>query len=126
MVSVPAVAEGTTTPLRGQLTSMPDGRPALETGPGKKVPLIGDDASIAVLKDSRLAGMDFEAIGQFNGDGFFVVRPIHTKSMFVHRNGKKLFITYWCDVCSIRTYSPGKCWCCQEDTELDLRERYDP
>jgi hypothetical protein len=31
-------------------------------------------------------------------------------------------ITYWCDVCSIRTYTPGKCWCCQQETTLDLRD----
>jgi hypothetical protein len=31
-------------------------------------------------------------------------------------------VTYWCEVCAIRTYTPGECMCCQENTELDLRD----
>jgi hypothetical protein len=31
-------------------------------------------------------------------------------------------ITYWCDVCSIRAYTPGPCVCCQQETTLDLRD----
>ena len=42
--------------------------------------------------------------------------------MLVHRDGKKYTISYWCPVCSIRTYTPGKCMCCQEETHLDLEE----
>jgi hypothetical protein len=64
-------------------------------------------------------------VGERGQGGVFVVDPIHKKAMFVVRGGKRLFVTYWCDICSIRTYTPGKCWCCQEETELDIRERYD-
>ena len=28
-------------------------------------------------------------------------------------------------VCSIRTYTPGICYCCQDETALDLREKFD-
>jgi hypothetical protein len=45
--------------------------------------------------------------------------------MFVHQGGKRLFVTYWCDVCSIRTYTPGLCLCCRKETDLDLRESLD-
>jgi hypothetical protein len=31
-------------------------------------------------------------------------------------------VTYWCAVCAIRTFTPGICWCCREETELDLLE----
>lgn len=75
--------------------------------------------------DKRLAGVDFEVKGAYTTPNRFRIDPIHTKAMFVHKGGKRLYITYWCDVCSIRSYAPGKCWCCQEDTELDLRESYE-
>jgi hypothetical protein len=109
------------TALRGKLASAPDGKPALKTADGKLIPLTGDEDTIGVLKDQRLAGADFEVIGAFAGDQF-KVNPIHTRAMFVHKDGKRLMVTYWCDVCAIRTYTPGICWCCREETALDLRE----
>ena len=51
-----------------------------------------------------------------------MVDPMHTKAMFVYKDGKKSRITYWCDLCSIRTYTPGICMCCQQETQLDLRD----
>jgi hypothetical protein len=107
--------------LRGKLVQ-PEGKlPALETGSGKLVPLDGDKDSLRVLRDQRLAGADLEVKGR-QKDGRFLVDPIHTKAMRVHRDGKVLAITYWCDTCAIRTYTPGICWCCQAETDLDLRE----
>jgi hypothetical protein len=29
-------------------------------------------------------------------------------------------VSYWCDICTIRSYTPGPCVCCQKDTTLDL------
>jgi hypothetical protein len=111
--------------IRGKLTRSPDQKPALETAPGKLVYLEGDDATMGVLNDKRVWGPDFEAIGHFNSPDHFEIDPIHTRSMFVHKNGKRLMITYWCDVCYIRTYTPGTCVCCQKYTDLDLRESDD-
>ena len=96
--------------------------PALEMPGGKHVPLHADDPTMAVLRDKRLAGVDLEALGHFSQPNLFEVDPIHTRALFVHKDNKKLLITYWCDVCYIRTYSPGNCWCCQKYTDLDLRE----
>lgn len=84
--------------------------------------LSGDDDTKGVLSDSRLDGTDFEVEGHFIDPTHFDVDKIHTRSLFVHKGGKRLMVTYWCDVCYIRTYTPGKCWCCQKDTDLDLRE----
>jgi hypothetical protein len=81
---------------------------------------------MGVLNDQRLAGSDLEAIGHFESPDHFEVDPIHLKALFVHKEGKKLQITYWCDVCYIRTYTPGPCWCCQKYTDLDLIEANDP
>lgn len=81
---------------------------------------------MGVLNDKRLAGSDLEAIGHFESPEHFEVDPIHLKSMFVHKDGKRFQITYWCDVCYIRTYTPGPCWCCQKPTDLDLIESKEP
>ena len=101
------------------------GKPLLETE-NKKTLLSGDEPTMGVLLDKRVRGLLFQLSGKLEGSGIFNVGPIHTKSMVVLKNNQKLFVTYWCDICSIRTYTPGICWCCQEETELDLRERYDP
>jgi hypothetical protein len=115
-------AKGETVSLRGSLR--PGATPLLVTQ-GKQVPLTGDKATLGVLADQRLADADFEINGAFQPDGSFLVNPIHTRAMFVHKQGKRLMISYWCEVCSIRTYSPGPCMCCQDETALDLKERFD-
>jgi hypothetical protein len=108
--------------LRGKLTRSPDGQPAIELDGRKLVYLQGDAATLAVLNDKRIWDSDFEVIGHFNTPDHFEIDGIHTRAMFVRKDGKRLLITYWCDVCYIRTYSPGTCVCCQKYTDLDLRE----
>ncbi len=104
--------------LRGILASDSGGHPALKTPKGL-VLLDGDEPTELVLHDQRLAGSDFEVAGQPKPPNQFTVDPIHTRSLFVYRGGKRLVVSYWCDICYIRTWSPGKCWCCQEETRLD-------
>lgn len=108
--------------IRGKLSRTPAGAPALATGDGRFIPLTGDKDTVGVLRDKRLASGEIELRGRFTSPDLFTIDPIHTKAMHIHKDGKKLFITYWCEVCSIRTYTPGICWCCQEETALDLRE----
>ncbi|MSV28734.1 MAG: hypothetical protein EXQ52_08315 [Bryobacterales bacterium] len=115
-------AESGTATVRGKLTQLEGKAPALETQEHKFIPLGGDLATLGVLQDKRLAGVDLEALGEPSPGGAFQVGPIHTKAMFVHKDGSRLLITYWCDLCSIRTYTPGVCWCCQEETAVDLRK----
>ena len=111
--------------IRGKMTRSPDNLPALEMPNHKLVSLSGDGPTSGVLNDKRLLGADFEAIGHYNSPDHFEVDPIHERAMFVHKDDKRLLITYWCDVCYIRTYTPGVCWCCQKYTDLDLRESDD-
>jgi hypothetical protein len=107
--------------LRGRLkTGDPAALIAADTG--KPIQLTGDDATKGVLGDGRLDGNDFEVLGHFSDPAHFDVDLIHTRSLFVLKGAKRLMVTYWCDVCYIRTYTPGKCWCCQKYTDLDLRE----
>lgn len=118
---VGAFANGDSTVIQGVLRHAEGKPPALDTG-DRQILLDGDADTNGVLKDKRLAGAKLELKGHFLPSGVFLVDPIHTRALFVHKNGKRLFVTYWCDVCSIRTYTPGKCWCCQDETALDLRE----
>jgi hypothetical protein len=119
----PATVRGTLpATLRGTLVQRPGKPPAVETPDHRIVSLDGDEPTKGVLNDKRLAGFDLEAKGRFTAPDQFLVDPIHTKAMFVHKDGHVKVITYWCDVCSIRTYTPGPCWCCQKETLLDLRD----
>ncbi|HET8549124.1 MAG TPA: hypothetical protein VFL57_14000 [Bryobacteraceae bacterium] len=105
--------------VRGTLTKSGAGKPAVKTRDGRLVELIGDNPTMLVLSDQRLAGADFEAVGQRKSPDVLEIAPIHTRAMFVHKAGKRLAVSYWCDICYIRTWAPGKCWCCQEETRLD-------
>jgi len=107
---------------RGKLLQTVDHVPALQTPDGKVILLDGDDGTRSVLNDERLRGMDLEALGHYTAPGHFWVDPIYKRAMFVHKDGKRLFITYWCNVCYIRTYTPGNCRCCQKYTDLDPTE----
>jgi hypothetical protein len=89
---------------------------------GTSVTLSGDDETEKVLADERLQDADFEVLGRADGPGRFRIEPIHIPALFVYRGGRKLRVTYWCDVCYIRTYAPGLCWCCRKETLLDPRE----
>ncbi len=117
-----AWAEEARASLRGKLAP---GSPARLLAAPEPVELSGDDPTMAVLADPRLAGADFEAAGSLTAPGKFRVDQIHKRNMFVHKDGRKLMISYWCEVCSIRTWAPGKCMCCQDDTALDLKESFE-
>ncbi|HEX8986188.1 MAG TPA: hypothetical protein VF767_12160 [Bryobacteraceae bacterium] len=110
-------------PLRGKLVAAEGKPPAIETETHKLVTVAGDPESLEVLGDARLAGDDIELLGKFDTPEHFTVGPFYTsKSILVHKDGKRYTVSYWCPVCSIRTYTPGKCRCCREETHLDLEE----
>jgi hypothetical protein len=106
----------------GKLTQRDGQPPALETADHKLISLDGDVSTKGVLNDKRLAGANLEIKGHFAAADRFIVNPIHTHAMLVVKNGKHYAITYWCDTCAIRTYTPGICVCCQQETQLDLRD----
>jgi hypothetical protein len=109
--------------VRGKLAQHKEGAPTLEPMGGKAVELDGDKETLAVLNDPRLAGMDFEVLGEYVGPGRFRIAPFTTPgAVLVHKDGKRYTISYWCEICSIRAYTPGKCQCCQRETELSLQE----
>jgi hypothetical protein len=108
--------------LRGKLRQREGQQPALETSEHKLVTLEGDEAALKVLNDKRLDGAELEATGHFTATDRFRVDPNHARTVLAHKDGKLKMITYWCDTCSIRSYEPGPCWCCQAETVLELRD----
>ena len=112
---------GGDTAVRGRLIQT-EAAPGIRTADGKTILLECDEATKAVLLDERLKNDDFEALGHFDATGKFVINPIYQRALFIYRGGKRLAVTYWCPICSIRTYSPGICVCCHEETELDPRD----
>jgi hypothetical protein len=114
-------AESGSETLEGKLL-VREGKPALATAGRGTVALEGDEPTRKVLNDKRLDGVELKARGHFVAPGRFAVDPIHTRAMLVRKDGRLKLITYWCEICSIRTYSPGECWCCQRETTLDLRD----
>jgi hypothetical protein len=122
MAALCFAADPATVTLQGKLI-VREGKPAaLETPDHKLVQLTGDNPTQKVLGDSRLNGFEIQAKGHFTSPGQFQLDPIHTRSMLVNRDGHLRMVTYWCDVCSIRAYTPGPCVCCQQETVLDLRD----
>ena len=118
-VAAGLAAEPAATTVRGKLTQREGQPPQLEIAGRTPVALSGDSGTLAVLRDKRLAGSDIEAVGTFSGPDAFAVNPIHTKGLYLHKQGKRHTISYWCATCAIRTYEPDLCVCCREDTELD-------
>ncbi len=108
--------------LRGRVRQDAARKPAILTRDGRLVELEADEASEAVLRDARLKDEEFEVLGRYRAPALFVVDPIHEKALFVWRGRKRLVVTYWCDVCSIRAWRPGRCQCCQEEMRVDLRD----
>jgi len=108
--------------LRGKI-QIHEGKPAVvETAGHKLVALDGDESTRKILNDVRLNGFQVEAKGRFTAAGTFLIDPIHTRALLVRQDGRLKMITYFCEVCNIRSYTPGNCVCCQRETTLDLRD----
>jgi hypothetical protein len=108
--------------LRGKLIIQAGQAPAVETADHRRILLDGDQPTRKVLHDERVNGFEMEARGHFTAPDRFTIDPQHTRALLVRDGGHLKMITYWCDVCGIRAYTPGPCVCCQKETTLDLRD----
>ena len=108
--------------LDGKLSVHPNAPATVETADHKTVTLDGDENTRKVLADTRLNGFQIQVKGHYTAPGKFLADPSHERSLLVHSDGKLKLVTYWCDVCSIRDYTPGPCRCCQKEYILDLRD----
>src|SRR3989442_80156 len=98
--------------LRGRLRQDPGKPPVIRTADQKTSTVSGDEFTKAQMADSKLKGREIELEGRFAGPGHFEASKI-----FTVKDGKRYKVTYWCDICSIRTHMPGRCMCCQGETE---------
>ena len=85
----------------------------LRDATGKETTLFGDSFAEAQLRDVRLAGRQWELIGSFTADRRFEIHKL-----FTIKDGRRHRVTYYCEICHIYTHDPGRCMCCQEETEL--------
>jgi hypothetical protein len=116
-----SAAESKTEIIEGKLIVHAGAAAVLETAEHQTVELDGDTPTQKVLHDDRLNGMTVHATGHFTAAGKFILDPKH--GLLVHTGGGAAkAITYWCKVCSLRSYTPGPCACCGGDTDLDLQD----
>jgi len=99
--------------LRGRLRQPAGKPPVIETADGKTYTVSGDEFTRAQMADPKLKDREIELQGRPVSPGGFEAARI-----FTFKNGKRHKATYWCDICAIRTHMPGRCMCCQGDTEL--------
>lgn len=105
--------------LRGRLEAragepLEEGKPLVfVTLDGKKYAVRGDHFSEAQLRDSRLAGRVWELEGAIDPEGRFEIRKL-----FTVKDGRRYVVKYYCEVCNIYTHEPGRCMCCQDETDL--------
>jgi hypothetical protein len=72
------------------------------------------DKSVETLNvEKRLQTREFQlTLRQANNSPLYEI----IKSQLI-RKGKVYDFYYFCEVCNITTYSPGRCMCCQQETE---------
>jgi len=108
--------------LRGKLILHPGSPAVVETEDHRRITLEGDESTSKVLADQRLNGFEVEARGHFTAPDRFLIDPFYTRGLMAVKDGKLKLITYYCDVCDIRSSVPGRCVCCQRETTLELRD----
>ena len=107
--------------IRGKLIQPESGPVSLDTG-SVKIEIRADKDSDSVLHDRRLAPLEIALHGHAIDATHFQLDPFFLKPVYAVKNGKEMLVTYYCDVCSIRYYTPGRCVCCQQETRVDLHD----
>lgn len=117
-----AAAEPKTVTIEGKLLIRAGAPAVLEIAPNQSIELDGDAPTRKVLHDERVSSMQAQVTGHYTARAKFLIDPQHKRALLVRKDGKLKMITYWCEVCGIRAYTPGPCVCCQGETDLDLRD----
>lgn len=107
--------------IRGKLIQRANGPVSLDTG-SIKIEIRADKDSDSVLHDQRLAPLEIALHGHAIDATHFQLDPFFLKPIYAVKDGKEMLVTYYCDVCSIRYYTPGRCACCQQETRVDLHD----
>ncbi len=90
---------------------------ALETPDGELLPIMKEDRGRGFWKDQRLRGIELELqVRRYKG-----VPLVQVLRVYRLKDGKKVELDYWCEVCAIQMFELKQCECCQGPTIL--RER---
>jgi hypothetical protein len=110
--------------VRGELVCLDKGFKESRCSPGEKTfglkpadgkiyPLKMDKSVETLNVEKRLQTREFQlTLRQANNSPLYEI----IKSQLI-RKGKVYDFYYFCEVCNITTYSPGRCMCCQQETE---------
>ena len=85
----------------------------LKDSSGRVYSLKADKSLDTLRTEPRIRSKDFQ----------LTLRPIQNSSLFevvnsrFFRDGKLYDFYYYCEVCNIKTYHPGLCMCCRQETE---------
>ena len=91
---------------------------AMECRDGRLIPLVEDLRGRAFRIDPRLRAFDeVELLVQRHplSPAAQVIR------LYARRDGERVEVDYWCEICSIAMFELKACDCCQGDIELRLR-----
>ena len=91
---------------------------ALETRTGELIPLIEDVRGRAFRADPRLLAMkDVELLVRRHPKA----PAVQVVRLYTYRDGKRMEVDYWCEICAIALFELKPCDCCQGDIELRFR-----
>ena len=93
---------------------------ALQTESGELIPIIPDWRGRAFYQDKRLRDRKLNVIGyRRKGIPFLQVLMIFV----FDKEGKRQYMDYWCDICSIPMYEIKPCDCCQDPIRIRFQPR---
>jgi len=96
------------------------GQVVLETPKGELIPIVPDWRGRAFFQDKRLRNRKVELVGsRRKGVPYLQVLMIYV----VDKKGKRQYMDYWCDLCSISMYEIKPCDCCQDATRLRFQTK---
>ncbi len=72
-----------------------------------------DEYTSALLGEERIRGWELRVEGRRKGKD-----TVQVERLFSVRDGRLHKVTYYCHICNITSYKPGRCDCCQEPTEV--------
>ena len=84
-----------------------------ESSEGRRFQATVEGDNWHILSDPQLAERLWEIEGEWVSDGVFAAKKI-----FTVKDGALFQVTYYCEICNITSFRPGRCMCCQEDVEL--------
>ncbi len=83
-----------------------------EADSGETFDLVLEPDNFYAIHDKLLKDRVWEFEGRVKGD------QLEVQKMFTVKDGHRHKVTYYCEICHIVSYRPGRCMCCQEDVEL--------